>query len=212
MPLVLPRDARATYVDKVSVSELRKQYPELRKYPFVRVDVIDCGESLSRFSSESQDFVVASHFLEHCKNPILTLETFFRVLKLGGTLYLAVPDKRFTFDVDRPITLLEHILGDYAKGNAGSQWEHYLEWARFVEKTPNETIEKRVEALISSDYSIHFHVWTYFEILELMLHLRRELKFDFEIEEFVLAGNECIFILKKTGYKAGWDSMRDEHD
>ena len=133
------------------------------------------------FSSESRDFVVASHFLEHCRNPIGTLETFFRVLKLGGKLYLVVPDKRFTFDVNRPTTTLERILEDYGKGNAGSHREHYLEWARFVENEPDETIESHVDVLIISDYSIHFHVWTYFEI-----------------QEFVLAGNECIFILKKT--------------
>jgi predicted SAM-dependent methyltransferase len=200
LPLPLPRGARATYVDRLGVSELRKQYPELCEYS-IQVDVIDDGESLSRFSSESQDFVVASHFLEHCKNPIGTLETFFRVLKPGGILYLVVPDKRFTFDVDRPITKLEHILRDYNKRSAVSQREHYIEWARFVEKTSNETIEKRVRALMSDDYSIHFHAWTYFELLELMLHLRRELKFAFQIEEFAFAGNESIFILRKTGYK-----------
>ena len=61
-------------------------------------------ESLATIPDGSQDFVIADHFIEHCQDPISALTIHFRVLKTGGILYMAVPDKRFTFDKDRPVT------------------------------------------------------------------------------------------------------------
>ena len=90
------------------LSELLDQYPELRGQPVQGPDLIDDGERLTKVESTTQDFVIANHFLEHCENPIQTLVNLLRVLKDGGLLYLAVPDKRFTFDVDRPGHQVRH--------------------------------------------------------------------------------------------------------
>ena len=92
-PLPVPRSACVSYVDRMTVAELRKQYPDLPSNELVEPDLIDNGETLSKVPAVSQDFVIANHFLEHCQDPIGTLENFFRVLKLGGILYLTVPDK-----------------------------------------------------------------------------------------------------------------------
>ncbi len=181
----------------MTVKELRQQYPELRAYPLAEADIIDDGEKLEKIKSDSQDFVIANHFFEHCENPIGAIESFFRVLKRGGILYLAVPDKRFTFDTDRPITKLEHILKDYNEGAACSHREHYAEWAHFIDKKSEDTIEKYIDMLINSGYSIHFHVWTYLELFELIIYMKRQLNFDFEVKEFAFTDNESIFIIKK---------------
>ena len=90
------------YVDRMTVAELRRQYQELAGDPLVETDIIDNGEQLTTIRDETQDFVIANHFIEHCQNPIQTFQNLFRVLKPGGVLYVAVPDKRFTFDADRP--------------------------------------------------------------------------------------------------------------
>jgi hypothetical protein len=58
--LPLPEGARAKYVDRLPVSELRRQYPELAQLDLVDVDIIDDGETLSRIPDGSQDFIVAS--------------------------------------------------------------------------------------------------------------------------------------------------------
>ena len=63
-----------------------------------------------------QDFVIANQVLEHFQNPLLALQNMLRVLKPGGVLYLSLPDKRFSFDVDRPVTTVEHVLRDYRRG------------------------------------------------------------------------------------------------
>ena len=101
-PLPLPPDAKARYVDRMAVPDLRRQYPELNALNLVDIDIIDDGERLDSIRDATQDFVIANHFIEHCQNPLLALRNMLRVLKPGGILYLAIPDKRFTFDADNP--------------------------------------------------------------------------------------------------------------
>src|SRR5881396_3838492 len=102
--LNVPSSARVTYVDRMSADDLRKTYPELGDLPLAHVNIIDNGETLTSIGDGTQDFVIANHFLEHCENPIQTLQSLFRVTKPGGIVFMAIPDKRYTFDVDRPCT------------------------------------------------------------------------------------------------------------
>jgi len=115
-PLALPAHAKARYVDRMSVADLRREYPELVDWDLIEVDVVDDGETLATIAAESQDFIVANHFLEHTENPIGTILTHLDKLKPGGVLFYAVPDLRFTFDFRRPATPLEHMVADYEQG------------------------------------------------------------------------------------------------
>lgn len=199
-PLQVPRAASVKYVDRMPTPDLRKQYPELAELDLVDADIIDDGERLDSVRDSTQDFVIANHFIEHCQNPLLALSNMFRVLKAGGLLYLAVPDKRFTFDVDRPVTPLEHILRDFEEGGEWSRRQHFEEWVRDVNKVRDEAeLRKRVDELIGIDYSIHFHAWTQLEMLEFVLALNRRLGIRFDVELLFKNGEECIFILRKTG-------------
>ena len=196
-PLAMPRTARAKYVDRMSVVRLREQYPELKSLKLVPVDIEDDGESLSTIQDDTLDFVVANHFIEHCENPVAAFSAMFRVLKQGGVLYLAIPDKRYTFDKDRDITPLEHVMKDYQEGPSWSRTIHFEEFARHALGIHSETeVREKTAHLLQSDYSIHFHVWTQTEMLELILFLKKML--NFEIELFLRNGMEVIFILRKS--------------
>ncbi len=201
-PLCVPRAARVRYVDRMPVSALRAQYPELAGESLVGVDIVADGETLVGIPDESQDFVIANHFLEHCQNPILALESMLRVLKPGGILFLAVPDKRYTFDAGRSVTPLEHVLRDYVDGPDWSKREHFEEWSRYVVGAPSEeAVQAEASRLLEMDYSIHFHVWTQAELLELVLELRR--RFDtFNVQLVFERDDEDIVILKKTARAA----------
>lgn len=61
----------------------------------------------------SYDFVLASHVLEHTANPLQALKEWNRVLRRGGALFIAVPNRKFTFDHRRPVTPFAHLLEDY---------------------------------------------------------------------------------------------------
>src|SRR4051812_24637479 len=132
LPLPVPRRARVSYVDRMTSDELRHEYPELASYDLVDVDVVDDGQTLATVPDGSVDFVVANHFIEHTEDPIAALANHARVLRPGGVLFLAVPDKRRTFDAARPVTPLEHVVHDHIAGPVGSRRGHYEEWATLV--------------------------------------------------------------------------------
>jgi SAM-dependent methyltransferase len=195
-PLQVPSAARVRYVDRLPIEDLRQLYPELRGLPLVAVDILDDGERLITVADESQDFVIANHFIEHCEDPIGALTTFRRVLRPGGIVYLAVPDKRFTFDRNRPLTTIDHVLADHRQGPAISRREHLEEWTRIVGGESEEgRVQAHVEHLERTGYSIHFHVWTATSWLEFILAVHGLL--ELEVEAFLSAGHECITILRK---------------
>lgn len=202
MPLYVSAAASVKYVDRLSLADLRTQYPELRKLELVHPDIVDDAETLVKIGAESQDFLIANHLLEHCENPIGAIKTFLRVVRENGIIYMAVPDKRFTFDCERAVTTLEHLIKDNVNGSACSREAHLNEWHQLVDKQFSQDAERDLAQLKRPDYSLHFHVWTPFEIFELLVYLRKDMSFGFEILEFVQSDGEAIYILKKTGAKA----------
>jgi len=202
-PLPVAYSINVKYVDRFDKSGLYEQYPELRKHKLVDIDFIDDGEKLSTFSNESQDFIIANHFLEHCEDPIATLKTFFRVLRVHGTIFLALPDKRFTFDIDRQRTSLSHLIKDHVEGSNHSRLEHFLEWPKFVEPhfgrkyATKEEIEHRAHELMNQNYSIHYHVWEPSDVHELLIYCAAKQNIPLRIECFISRGDEMIIILRK---------------
>lgn len=195
-PLKVSHRARVSYVDRMSVAELRQHYPELRDKQLVTVDVVTDGELLEGIADASQQFVIANHFVEHCESPIRALENMFRVLCPGGILYLALPDKRYTFDQNRPVTPLAHLIRDYDEGPEWSRQEHFREWVCYVNGVSDPVqVQCQTEHLLAMEYSIHYHVWTQRDMMELLLHLQKRI--DFDIEVMHRCKNEVIFIIRK---------------
>ena len=83
--------------------------------------------ALSELPSGAYDFVLSSHMLEHTANPILALLEWKRLLADGGTLVLLLPDKHHTFDHRRPLTTLEHLIGDFNAGRGEDDLTHLPE-------------------------------------------------------------------------------------
>jgi len=182
--------AKVKYVDRLPVVELRKLYPELAGCEFTEPDIIDDGETLHKIPDASQDFVIANHFLEHCQDPIGTIKAFLRVVKRGGIIYAALPNKDHTFDMDRPITSLVHLIKDHAEGPTWSRVAHFQEYADLVHHDPAEAAR-----LMAIDYSIHFHVWDEAAMCEFVKYL--EEKFPLSLKKFEPNGMEAIIILEK---------------
>jgi predicted SAM-dependent methyltransferase len=190
-PLRLPPTARVRYVDVLSRDQLlAKHTSAVYGNPrwVVETDVIDDGERLAAFADQSVDFVIANHMLEHTEDPIATLEHFIRVLRLGGILFLTLPDASHTFDALRPRTTLEHLVRDHRDGPEVSREEHYREWA-VVECVPEEGIPERVAQFAREETRHHFHVWELESFLELLraLHLPATLELaQRHVDEFAV--------------------------
>ncbi len=208
-PLAAPPQAHVHYLDRMTTPDLRREYPELAEYGLTEVDIVDDGEKLATVGAESQDFIIANHFLEHTEDPVGTIETHLSKLKPGGVLFYAVPDKRFTFDFRREVTPIEHMVADHEEGTERSRSEHFREWSRFVleheppEGAGEEWEEQQVEAvaqqLEAQNYSIHMHVWTQAEFLRLIFTLRERAADGFDLEAAARVGIEFVVVLRKAG-------------
>lgn len=200
-PLRLSARARVKYVDRMSNEDLWTHYPELKGQRLVPVDIIDDGERLLTFPDGGLDFIVANHFLEHCEDPIQTLESFARVLRPGGVTYLAIPDKRYTFDKHRTPTPLEHLIRDHEEGPVRSRHGHFEEWVRFVQPEAQQQpvteteVRRRVEDLERMNYSIHFHAWRPEDFREFLEYIAAHL--PLRIELFASAGMEMLVVLRR---------------
>jgi hypothetical protein len=193
-PLALPAGTTVRYVDRMPLEGLREHYPELSDRTLVAPDVIDDGERLSSFADGSVDFIVANHFIEHCQDPIGTIDRHLQVVRVGGALYLAVPDKRRTFDVGRPVTSLEHLVADHREGPERSRREHFLEWAIAVDGAD----AARAVELEARDYSIHFHVWTPESFRAFVDLCRTDFGLPFEVAAFRPNDFEFLVVLRRV--------------
>jgi len=187
------------YVDRMNVQDLRKHYPELNNLNLVTIDIIDNGEKLFTISNASQDFIIANHMLEHCVNPIKTIETFLSKLKQGGKIYLSIPDKRFTFDRNRSLTSFEHLVYDYHESDTQPQIHHFEEWVEYCENIDrsSESFSKIVKDRVDLNYSIHYHVWESESYLDFLIKTKEFLKNIFSIEVYIQNNDEIISILVK---------------
>ena len=198
-PLPVPAGVGVSYVDRMSTAELHGHYPEIPVMSLVPVDRVDDGERLETFGDSSQDFIIGNHLLEHCENPIGVLSAWMRVLKPGGIVYMAVPDKRFTFDSRRLSTDWPHLLADRHDGGISSRAGHYREWAEMVEGLIGSAAAVRAQALMAARYSIHFHVWTTTTLMAFLERCSHGLQLGFALREKVRNGAETLVVLQKLG-------------
>ena len=210
-PLRVPDHCRVTYVDRLPLRELLAHYPELHGQPIRQPDLIDDGETLGRVEANSQDFVIANHFLEHCQNPIQTLLNMSRVLKDGGILYMAVPDKRFTFDIERPVTPYAVLAETFRQGYRSNREVLYTEWAARVNRTSPSEVEAVARKLRDEHYSIHFNVWTLPDLLEFIARSTAECGLPVTLEWVVCSANEVIMILAKRPAPNGIERHQARH-
>jgi SAM-dependent methyltransferase len=205
-PLAVASGVQVEYVDRLSVAELRRQYPELATVDLVPVTQIGSAEDLTAIADSSLDFVVACHVLEHVENPTRALKEIHRVLREGGVFFCALPEPRVTFDRERQPTTVEHLIHDHELGLTARR-DHFVDWVENVERhqpwwtsEPRDPAE-RVELLLEMDYSIHFHVWRPDTFLDYLAALRDDSRVGFELLDFAgcqpSTDDEFIFVLRK---------------
>jgi hypothetical protein len=136
-PLVVRSELSAgseiLYADHLSTEGLRKKYladPTVDLNALVEVDIVsESGQFSSSLNGRLVDYVVASHVVEHVPNPIQWLQVLFEILRPGGFVFLVVPDKRFTFDFQRPPTtfgeMLESFLSDKKAPSVRDVFDHH---------------------------------------------------------------------------------------
>jgi SAM-dependent methyltransferase len=141
------------------------------------------GEACSLpFHSNSLDYVASSHVLEHVANPVKAICEWYRVLRPGGVMYVVVPDRRFTWDRQRALTPVAHMLDDYVRNVTDCDATHIddfvdnVDWSTYSPGTKAEDVDAEKQRLkhIYHDtvadgriINIHFHVFEPSNVVEL---------------------------------------------
>lgn len=200
-PLVLRDEADVHYVDVHDQEGLRASYadqPNVDKsaIPFIDYALIQPdGRTLSLAEAAAPgapfDWVVASHVIEHVPDVIGWLADIAELVADDGVLVLAVPDRRYTFDVHRPPTSVGAMLQAHRSGDqVPSVRAVYDHFSRAVDNhaqklwrgdvpTYDSVIHgaeyalERVEESLKSQY-VDCHVWIF--TADLFLQQMRELR------------------------------------
>ena len=186
-PLTYP-GASARYVDRWEPDQNRSLFPELgdgATFPKPHLVANLDEDRLSMVDDNSQDFIIASHVLEHVADPVGLLADMHRALKPGGALLILLPDRRRTFDDGRAGTTVDHVVAEYHRGVTRVDDAHIEEFLRATGEDVDAVAPGDRSALfeLHRQRSIHVHCWTEDEWSELLEICIGELRQSWELVE-----------------------------
>lgn len=196
-PFPLPADASCYYGDIRDKAALDHYFDGLDVALNGYVD----AQTMAGVKDSSLDFVISAHVIEHLFNPVGSIENAVRVLKKSGIFLLVVPDKTMTWDRERPVTTIEHMIADAADGGAATKLQAYIEHAQYVhpvitgEHIPANEILASAQGSMDVQMDIHVHSWTHSEFRQLIDYCAE--KFNFRVAHAQNVQNENIFVLQK---------------
>lgn len=137
-----------------------------------RLLIAEAGE-LPAVRDASYDTVLSSHVIEHLANPLRALAEWRRVVRPGGHLLLVAPHRDGTFDHHRPVTTLEHLVSDEARGVEEDDLTH-LQESLELHDFARDTTARETHAVWCRDNlayrAIHHHTFTTPSLLAMLNH------------------------------------------
>jgi len=119
-PIVRKAEGQIKYVDYMSTEDLKKLHRDGGVTDCVYDEIVDVdivwGENSIKSgvgSDEKFDYIIASHVVEHVPDLITWINELTDVLKPGGIISLAVPDKRYCFDHLRDESSMTDVITAY---------------------------------------------------------------------------------------------------
>ncbi len=231
-PIVTREMGNIRYVDHASSEDLKQKYatdPNVDIEAIVDVNYVWGAQTLPELvgSEAPFDYVIASHVIEHVPDLIGWLKEIHAVLKPGGILALAIPDKRYCFDYCRPLTRPDDVIEAYLqhrrKPSPRQVFDHFsstvsyngaITWADTIqpEKLVNFCTEEQALSLakysLETDNYVDVHCWVFtplslFQLLRTLINLSL---FDFKVETFGdTEGCEFYLSLQALDVKNGND-------
>lgn len=198
------------YVDYADKEALVRHYapnPNVDTSLIPEIDIVTDGKLITDFlPPQSLDYIVASHVVEHVPDLIGWLSANLAMLKTGGRLSLAYPDKRYCFDIRRSVSTTSELIAAFlekrTKPNVTQICNHFYSvchvnaaeaWAGAVTAENAKHIhdrEKIFETLgqltARQDY-VDVHCWIFDpeSFLKTLNEIRETLKLPFKVISFV---------------------------
>ena len=213
-PTVLKSESDILYLDCASQAELeadRARAPETQEGEIAPVDLVVRGEDYRAAVDRPLDYIVANHVMEHVANIVLWLERLGAMLRSGGILFIAIPDKKYNFDRSRSNTDLSHLLADYFRGVTEIDREHCLDVSIYYDLSyinKSMALEERLDAeTLRQEFAKPPHIGVHSHVFESETFLSRILVpllatglLEFDLLEYRTAPRnfrEIIFVLAK---------------
>jgi len=131
-PMVFKTEGKIKYADYLTREQhLKNPVPESENIP--ETDFLLGPGSYRDYVLGTFDYVIANHVLEHAPNMVQFLRTLSEMTNPDGIIFLAIPDKKYTFDKYRQNTTLAHVLADFYSDQKVASPEHMLELAIFYD-------------------------------------------------------------------------------
>ncbi len=111
--LIIGQVANLKYIDFADTDTLATQGRKNPRYELSRLVHVDYAVpdlDYSKLIHERFDLIVANHVVEHIPNLIAWFQELGKLQPRGGKIFLAVPDKRYTFDIIRNNTTFIDLL------------------------------------------------------------------------------------------------------
>lgn len=129
--------------------------------------VLERGRPLDAQIAKRFDYVILCHVLEHVPDPVGFLNEIGALLRPGGVMLLAVPDKRRTLDWSRPSTTIDDVLTRHYERAQRPPLAQIMQFARtwnedlrrVAEETPHQFYEWAVKHYESGRADVHCNVW-----------------------------------------------------
>lgn len=212
-PLITKLEGNIEYLDFLTQEDLLKlNGPDDLQFSIPQTDYVVNDNHYSNYVKKQFDYIIANHVGEHVPNFIDFFCELEKLLKPGGILFIALPDKKFTFDKYRKDTDLSHFLYDYYQNIDEISKEHLLEVEiyydlEFVggkmdlkERLSNSRLLKEINK--KTNIGTHCHVFTSEKVLSKVIYPLIFMQLiRFKLLKFVPAlaehGGEMIAIFKK---------------
>jgi SAM-dependent methyltransferase len=209
-PLPVPPPV-VRYIDRWTPADNVALFPELSGAVFAEPDLVaDLNDGLPGLPDQSEDFVIASHIIEHLADPLFCLDEIHRVLRPGGVTLILLPDRRWTSDACRPPTPLAHVVEDHARAVRQVDDDHLDEFLALSWEDQIPPMASKERAEHHRLRSIRVHCWTEPEFARVLAYAVRSLGHTWEVVERLPTGAGCVefgWVLRR-GTEVGTPAVR----
>jgi SAM-dependent methyltransferase len=116
LPFVTREMGMVEFADYLSTDQLKEKAAQTPGHSAAFVEATDFVLNTTPLNSLGRDYqwVAAAHVAEHAPDLIGWLEVIGDRLSTEGLLFCIIPDSRYTFDLNRPLSSLGKIIQDHA--------------------------------------------------------------------------------------------------
>lgn len=223
-PTFHPGEANVTIADWLSKEQLEAHY--INKTGIIDVDLVvegDIQSSVRNSGFADFDIVIANHVIEHIPDVIGWLCQLGEITASDGHISLAVPDKRYTFDIVRAETDVADLIDCHLRGLTIPDFRQILKHLYFKKDVTaadiwdagfdRKVLDKkrfslrdavaRAQKMEGEFHSLHCHVFTCEGFCDMLADLYEAGYIPWRIEKAIdvqPGGNEFLVLLGKASH------------